>query len=99
MHVISWRKCREFAQQHPEALAPLNTWYQLVKHGDHWNKFTDVRAVFGKTVDRVGECYVFNIHGGSYRLIAKIKKNWKVLYVREIMTHRDYDRGNWKENC
>ncbi len=98
MWVISWSKCRTFAEEHSDSLDPLERWYDLTEKA-RWQSFAQVRRTFGKTVDRVGECYVFNIHGGHYRLIAKVSKKWKKVWIRRILTHGEYDRGNWKEDC
>ena len=41
--------------------------------------------------------YVFNIGGNKYRLIAAIHFNTQLLYVRDILTHQEYDAGKWKK--
>ena len=47
--------------------------------------------------DQVGKKTVFNIGGNKYRLIAAIHYNRGRVYIRAILTHRDYDRGIWKK--
>jgi mRNA interferase HigB len=96
--VISWKKLREFSQVQEDAAVPLKFWFKIVEDA-RWTSFADVRATFGRTVDRVGACYVFNIHGNDYRLIAKISKAWKKVWIRRILTHGEYDRGEWKKEC
>ena len=96
--VISWKPLREFWKVHEDAEVPLATWFAITEEAT-WKSFADVRATFGRTVDRVGECYVFNIRGNHYRLIAKISKKWKKVWVRRVLTHREYDRGEWKKEC
>jgi mRNA interferase HigB len=49
--------------------------------------------------DAVGRCTVFNIHGNRYRLIAAINYEHRVLYIRGIYTHAEYDKGGWKHGC
>ncbi len=39
---------------------------------------------------------VFNIGGGKYRLITSIHFNRGKVYIRNVLTHREYDRGAWK---
>jgi mRNA interferase HigB len=96
--VVSWAKCRQFAEDHADALQPLERWYDTTEKAE-WKSFADVRQTFGKTVDRYGSCYVFDIHGGHYRLIATISKGWKKVYIRHILTHAEYDRDTWKGQC
>ena len=47
----------------------------------------------------MGRLVVFNIAGNKGRLIALILYNTKPrrIYIRQILTHREYDRGDWKE--
>ncbi len=96
--VISLKKLREFWKVHEDAKVPLRFWYGITKKA-RWTSFQDVRNTFGTTVDRHKECYIFNIHGNAYRLIAKISKRWKKVYIRHVMTHRVYDDDKWKKDC
>ena len=65
-----------------------------------WSNFSDVRRTFGAadTYKRAGYTYViFNIGGNKYRLVAKIEFSIQVLYVREVLTHDEYEDGKWKD--
>jgi mRNA interferase HigB len=95
MHVISKKKLRAFWQRYPKARAPLEAWYQVARHAE-WESFADVRQVF-QTADVVGRFVVFNIGGNKYRLIAAIHFNRGKLFVRHVLTHREYDDGTWKD--
>jgi mRNA interferase HigB len=66
-----------------------------VKHTD-LASFADVRRVF-PGADQVGRFTVFNVGGNKARLIAAIHYNRKRLYIRQVLTHAEYDRGIWKE--
>ena len=48
--------------------------------------------------DQVGKFTVFNIGGNKYRLIAVIHYNRGKVFVRHVLTHAEYDEGNWKED-
>ncbi|HBL30167.1 MAG TPA: hypothetical protein DD490_25305 [Acidobacteria bacterium] len=39
---------------------------------------------------------VFNVSGNRYRLIAAVHFNRKRVYVRHVLTHEEYDQGEWK---
>jgi len=96
--VISRKKLREFYEVHEDAAVPLHIWFRIVEHA-RWTSFSDVRATFGRRVDRVGSCYVFDIHGNDYRLVVKISKVWKKVWIRRVLTHGEYNRGEWKKDC
>lgn len=46
--------------------------------------------------DVVGPYTVFNIAGNRFRLIAKIDYRAKLILIRGILTHKEYDKGLWK---
>ena len=94
MHVISRKKLREFWDEHPKARLPLEAWYQVAKHAE-WTNFAEVRQSFNAT-DQVGRFTVFDIGGNKYRLIAVIHFNRGKLFVRHVLTHKEYDDGKWK---
>ncbi|MCZ8269266.1 MAG: type II toxin-antitoxin system HigB family toxin [Beijerinckiaceae bacterium] len=38
----------------------------------------------------------FDIGGNKYRLIAAIHCNRRKVYIRNVLTHSEYDRSAWK---
>jgi len=43
--------------------------------------------------DTVGLFTVFNFDGNQYRLVFVIRYRWQVVYIRDILTHAEYDQG------
>jgi mRNA interferase HigB len=97
VHVLSRKAIRDFIQKHPLSEPSLDTWYRVAKRAEWWN-IVDVRKDFPHA-DAFGVCTIFNIHGNSYRLIAKIDYQNQALYIRAIYTHQQYDRERWKDGC
>ena len=50
----------------------------------------------GGSADYVDPFMVFNIGGNKYRLIAVIHYNRRKVYIRQVLTHAEYDRDKWK---
>ncbi len=96
MHVISKRSLKQFWEMHPDAESPLRAWYQAARR-ERWRGFADVRARFPHA-DRVGPWTVFNIGGNKYRLICAIHFNRSRIFVRHVLTHKEYDLGKWKDD-
>ena len=66
--IISWRKIREFVEDHPEdpgVLDALARWYDVARNVPFQN-FNEVKRVF-PSASLVGELVVFNV-GGNDRL-------------------------------
>ena len=103
MHIITRKRLNEFAhrpgvpsgEKHPDAKSALQHWYKLAKPKD-FKSFAELRKSF-PSADQVGNLTVFNIGGNKARLIAAIHYNRHIIYVRHVLTHREYDAGKWKE--
>ncbi|TKB61267.1 MAG: type II toxin-antitoxin system HigB family toxin [Nitrospira sp.] len=94
MHIITRKRLIEFVRIHPDAHAPLNAWFTIVRKTDY-TSFTGLRLTF-PSADQVGRFTVFNIGGNKFRLIAAIHYNRKKIYIRHVLTHAGYDRGAWR---
>jgi mRNA interferase HigB len=96
VRVISLKKLRLFWTDPRNAGSeiPLRAWYQVVKAAN-WTCFADVRKTYN-SADLVGNKVVFNIGGNKYRLIAVIDYDNHKLFVRFVLTHEEYDKGQWK---
>jgi mRNA interferase HigB len=60
-----------------------------------FSDFNALRDTF-PSADYVDGLTVFNIGGNKYRLIASIHYNRRKVYIRNVLTHADYDREGWK---
>ena len=100
VRVISLKRLREFWQRHPDAETPLRQWYKLAIHA-RWQSLQQLRADLpqadGVTNSRGETLTVFNIGGNKYRLIARIRYDYELINIRDVLTHAEYDRGKWKE--
>ena len=94
MKLISNKALRDFSAIHPAAEGPLQNFRQLIELGSY-SSFADLKATF-RAVDKVGERFVFNIGSNKYRLIAAIAFAPQLLWVKAVLTHAEYDKGDWK---
>lgn len=90
MRIIARSRLREFWEVHPQAHAPLEAWYTLVKSAT-WRTPADVRAMFGSADFVANNRVIFNIGGNNYRLIVKVQYRDQAVYIRFIGTHAEYD--------
>ena len=96
MRIISKRTLRAFWIRYPDAEEPLLAWYREVVKED-WAKPADVKAKYRSASFLKGNRVVFNIKGNNYRLIVKINYHYRMLYVRFVGTHAEYDKIDAKE--
>jgi mRNA interferase HigB len=94
MRVIAVSTLKAFWKNHParaDAEGPALSWYRDVLHAD-WSKPSDVKASFGSaSILRDGRA-VFNLGGNKYRVIVWINYPYRVVYIRFIGTHHQYDQ-------
>ena len=95
MHIITRKRLNEFAEKFPETNNALADWYRLMKQ-NNFDSIAEVRAVFS-SADKVGKLTIFNIGGNKVRLVAAIHYNRKKIYIRAVLTHKEYDEEKWKE--
>jgi mRNA interferase HigB len=95
MRLICRRPLKQFWEKYPDAETGVRHWIKAVENAD-WENFVDLRQVFA-SADQVGKFAVFNIAGNQYRLIVVIHYDRQRCYVRDVLTHKQYDLGKWKE--
>jgi mRNA interferase HigB len=94
MHVISRKALRQFGEKYPDSETGLIRWFKLMNSAN-FQTFEELRSVF-PSADLVGDLIVFNIGGNKCRLITSIHFNRQKVYIRDILTHSEYDKDQWK---
>lgn len=101
VRVISLKLLKEFWGVHRDAEEPLRLWYKTAENAS-WSNLQDVRRTYSHAdavETRRGETLtVFNIGGNKFRLIVRINYDYALINVRAVLTHREYDKGKWKEH-
>ena len=95
MRIISERRIHEFGGKYSDATASLANWKRAIRAAG-WKNHAEVKAQFHDS-DLVGEKTVFNIAKNRYRLIVFINLHAQIVYIKEILAHRDYDKGASKQ--
>jgi mRNA interferase HigB len=96
MHVISYRRLREFAEKHADSRDALDDWYRIAVKAS-WSNLVEVQTVFPKA-EAVSNFTVFNIKGNRYRLIVSIDYQGQLIYLKYVLTHAEYDKEQWKND-
>jgi mRNA interferase HigB len=97
MRVISRRTLRAFWEYgNAAAEAPLTSWFKEAEAAD-WCGPQDIKAAYASASILANDRVVFNIKGNTIRLVVAIKYKTKIVYVRFVGTHAEYDKIDAEE--
>lgn len=96
MHIITYKRLNDFWEKHPNSQTSLQLWYDRTKAAQ-WENFVALREIF-PSADQVENLTVFNIGGNNYRLITLVDYKYKKVFIRNILTHAEYDTQDWKND-
>ncbi len=94
MRIIALSTLKEFWIDSPEYIDAKDStlsWYRHVLKAD-WSSPDKVKSDFGNASILKDGRVVFNISGNKYRLIVQINYDYRVVYIRFIGTHKQYDK-------
>lgn len=95
MRIISKKPIREFWQCHPESKSALEEWFHKVSQLSA-KSFVELRNTFN-SADYVEGYTVFDVGGNKYRIATVVHYDKQRLYVRQVMTHAEYDKNYWRK--
>ena len=96
MNVISKRTLVQFYEKHPAAKIALEVWHADVRKSD-WESPDQIKRLYASASFLQDNRVVFNIKGNEYRLIVHIDYKRKIVRIKFIGTHSEYDKINAKE--
>lgn len=94
MRIIALSTLKTFWEDSPEyidAKEPTLAWYRHALNAD-WGSPSDVKQDFRNASILKDGRVVFNIAGNKYRLVVWINYAYKVVYIRFIGSHAQYDK-------
>lgn len=103
MNVISRKKLWAFyavSGERRRHAAAFEDWFKLTRKA-RWQSFQDAKALFGQT-DVVKDtaskrtATVFDIGGNKYRIITLIDYTRQTVFITHVMSHKEYDKNQWK---
>ena len=94
MRIIALSSLKAFWKDKPEymdAREPTLAWYRHALVAD-WSESAGVKQDFRNASILKDGRVVFNIAGNKYRLVVWINYSYRVVYIRFIGTHAQYDK-------
>ena len=98
MRIISRKTLKDFYETpaYADSKNALEAWHREVLKID-WNTPNEIKEMYASASIIGDEKVVFNIAGNKYRLIAKINYHAKIVFVKFVGTHKQYDKINVKD--
>lgn len=91
MRVISIKILREFWEIHSECQQQLKSWFQETSKAE-WKNPNEIKLEYPSASLLGNNRVVFNIKGNHYRIIVKINFEYKMVWIRFVGTHSEYDK-------
>ena len=93
MRVISKQTLRQFWEGAPgrkDAKRALEAWHREARRAA-WASPQDVKRFYGSASVLKSGRVVFNVCGNRYRLVVRINYSQRIVFVRFVGTHAEYD--------
>lgn len=97
MRIISKKILKDFYEQSKfrDSQNFLEAWHKEVLKLD-WNNPNEVKEMYISASIIGNEKVVFNISGNKYRLIVTINYYAKIVFIKFIGTHKQYDKSQYR---
>jgi mRNA interferase HigB len=93
VRIIARSTLNAYWQTHHDAKGPLEAWFAEARNAK-WKKPDDVKQQYA-TASIIGDNrVVFNVSGNKYRLVVHVRYDCRIVLVKFIGTHAEYDRIN-----
>lgn len=90
MRIISKKTLVDFWTIHKDSQSALEAWHEETKNAI-WETPAEIKEKYRSASFLKDNRVVFNICGNKYRLIVKCNYQYRIVYIRFIGTHKEYD--------
>jgi mRNA interferase HigB len=98
MRIISKKTLKDFYEQsrYSDSKNALESWHKEVLKLN-WKNPNEVKKMYRSASIIGNEKIVFNIAGNKYRLIVTVNYYAKIVFIKFIGTHKQYDKVNMED--
>ena len=91
MRVIGIKKMDDFIQMHADAKTWLRSWLAEARNSE-WRYPNDIKSRYKSASILDKNRVIFNIKGNNYRMEIQVSYENKVVIIKRLGTHAEYDR-------
>ena len=98
MRIVSKKTLKDFYEQsnYSDSINPLEAWHKEVLKLD-WSNPNEIKKMYRSASIIEDTKVIFNIAGNKYRLIVTINYYAKIVFIKFIGTHKQYDKIDIEE--
>jgi mRNA interferase HigB len=89
--IVAKSTLREFWEKYADSEQYLKTWYDTAK-SSKWFSPNDVKQTYVSASILKNGRVVFNIKGNHFRIVVRINYQFKIVWIRFVGTHKEYDQ-------
>jgi mRNA interferase HigB len=93
MKLLNKKLLDDFKRKHADAQSQIESWGAEVEE-TKWDTPHDLKQRYPKASLTGNQQVIFNICGNKYRLLVLVNYKNRIVLVKKIGTHKEYD--NWK---
>lgn len=90
MRIIARKTLKDYWERVLGTEQELKAWFAEARAAD-WQTPAEVKAKYGNASILKGGRVVFNICGNNHRLVASINYDFRIIYIRFVGSHKEYD--------
>ena len=94
MRVVGVEKIYKFINKHTDAANWLKAWLAEARSAN-WQSPQEIKDRYSSASFVENNIIIFNVKGNKYRLEAQVAYHTKVVAIKRIGTHSEYDK--WKK--
>lgn len=91
MRVIAKRILRDFWLKHLVVEQQMKSWHKEMV-GASWSSPVHIKNKYPSASILDNQRVVFNIKGNHYRIVIRINYQFKIIWIRFVWTHSEYDQ-------
>ena len=91
MRVSAKRVLRDFWLKHPVVEQQMKSWHKEMV-GAAWSSPVHIKNKYPSASILDNQRVVFNIKGNHYRIVIRINYQFKIIWIRFVGTHSEYDQ-------
>ena len=91
LRVIAKKILKDFWIENPDCEQQLKSWYKEANEVV-WRNPHDIKVKYPSASILEDNRVVFNIKGNNYRLVVRINYEFKMVWIRFVGNHTEYDK-------